>query len=151
MQIATETWSEAQPDIEVLCVRHWEEIAHNKSLIPLDPDWEKYKQLEAAGMLSVTTARDDVGALVGYQVYLITPHLHYRSSMTAMSDILYLAPEHRQGRLGINLMKHAEQELRNRNVQRVMQNVKLSNDWGRILERLGYKAFERIYAKILEG
>lgn len=99
-------------------------------------------------MLSVATARLD-GELVGYQVYIITPHLHYKSSITAMSDILYLAPEHRLGRLGLKLMQHAESELKARNVQRVIQNVKLSNDWGRILERMGYKPFERIYAKLL--
>lgn len=89
--------------------------------------------------------------MVGYQVYIVTPHLHYKSSLTALSDVLYLAPEHRQGTTGIRLMKAAEEALVKRGVQKVVQNVKLKNDWGLILERMGYSPIERIYAKMLKG
>jgi GNAT superfamily N-acetyltransferase len=66
-----------------------------------------------------------------------------------MSDVLYLAPEYRKGTTGIRLMKTAEEELVKLGVQRIVQNVKLTNDWGSILERMGYKPFERIYTKVL--
>jgi GNAT superfamily N-acetyltransferase len=146
--ISIEPWSKCQPDIAQLCVRHWEEIAHNKDFIKLDPDWDKYALLDKAGMLSVTIARVD-GVIAGYQIYMVMPHLHYKNSLTAMSDVLYLAPEQRHGTFGIRLMKAAEEELNRLGVQRIIQNVKLTNDWGKILERMGYKPFERIYAKIL--
>ena len=143
-----EPWAKCQKEIASLCVRHWEEIAHNKDFIKLDPDWDKYANLANAGMMSVTTARDG-SILVGYQIYFVMPHLHYKQSLTAMSDVLFLAPEHRIGAAGIRLMKAAEEELVKLGVQRIVQNVKLSNDWGSILERMGYKPFERIYTKIL--
>ena len=98
--------------------------------------------------MSVTTARDG-SILVGYQIYFVMPHMHYKNSLTAMSDVLFLAPEHRKGLAGILLMKSAEKELVKLGVQRIIQNVKLANDWGSILERIGYKPFERIYTKIL--
>lgn len=145
-----EPWSQMQPEFAVLCVRHWNEIAHNKSLIPLDPDWDRYAAFAQMGLLTIATARHE-GALVGYQIYIVMPHLHYKQSLTAMSDVVYLAPEHRKGRAGIRLMDCAEDELKRIGVQRVMQNVKFTNDWGSILERKGYKPFEKIYAKILAG
>ena len=143
-----ETWDKFQPDFERLCVRHWEEIAHNKDLIPLSPDWNVYQGLANAGMLHATAAREE-GELVGYQIYIVTPHPHYKTSLTANSDVLYLAPERRQGMTGIKLMKAAEANLKAIGVQRVLQNVKFSNDWGAILDRMGYSPFERIYSKIL--
>jgi len=143
-----ECWADCQPEIASLCVRHWEEIAHNKDLIKLDPDWERYRILADNHVLSVATARVD-GILIGYQIYMVMAHLHYKQSLTAMSDVLYLAPEYRQGTAGIRLMKCAEEELNRLGVQRIIQNVKLTADWGVILERMGYKPFERIYTKLL--
>ncbi len=145
-----ELFGAAQPDLARLCVRHWEEIALNKGAIALDPDWDRYAQLEALGALVLATARA-AGELVGYQIFLVTPHLHYRRSLTALSDVVYLAPEHRLGTAGIRLMRCAEAELKRRGVQRVVQNVKLHTDWGRVLERMGYAPIERIYSKLLEA
>ena len=145
----SESWENAQPEIAKLCIRHWEEIALNKDLIPLNPDWKHYEELSNAGMLEVTTARTEK-SLIGYQIYIVGPHLHYKSSITAISDVLYLAPEYRRGTTGIRLMKTAEKRLRERGVQRVVQNVKLHNDWGKILERMGYDPFECLYAKVLK-
>jgi GNAT superfamily N-acetyltransferase len=148
MLFQIEAWADCQPEIAALCVRHWEEIAHNRDLIKLDPDWDKYQKLAQMQMLSVATARVD-GILVGYQIYIVAPHMHYRQSLTALSDVLYLAPEYRQGRAGIRLMQCAEEELKRLNVQRIVQNVKVTNDWSKILERMGYKPFEYIYTKLL--
>jgi hypothetical protein len=46
-------------------------------------------------------------------------------------------------------MQCAEEELKRLNVQRIVQNVKVTNDWSKILERMGYKPFEYIYTKLL--
>ena len=147
---AIEPFSAAQPEVARLCVRHWEEIALNKGAIALDPDWERYAVLDSMQAIVLATARAE-GDLVGYQIFLVSPHLHYRSSLTALSDVVYLAPEHRFGMAGIRLMRCAEAELRRRGVQRVVQNVKLHTDWGRVLERMGYAPIERLYSKLLEN
>lgn len=147
---AIEPFLEAQPEVARLCVRHWEEIALNKGAIALDPDWERYALLDGAGAIVLATARAR-REMVGYHLFLVSPHLHYRRSLTALSDVVYLAPEHRLGMAGIRLMRCAEAELRRRGVQRVVQNVKLHTDWGRVLERMGYAPIERIYSKLLEN
>ena len=148
IKYAQESFADMEIELKTLTVRHWEEIAHNKELIKLDPDWEMYRILGAKGVIHFTSARKD-GELVGYQVYSVMPHMHYKSSLTASSDVLYLAPEYRKGRTGIRLMQAAEKNLKALGVQRVLQNVKLSNDWGAILEMLGFTPFERIYSKLL--
>ena len=32
--------------------RHWEDLALDKEAVPLAPDWARYEQMEATGMLS---------------------------------------------------------------------------------------------------
>jgi len=127
---------------------HWEEIALNKDSVPLDPDWDGYVNVEAAGLLHIITARDD-SKLIGYAAYFITPNLHYRSLREANSDIFYLSPEHRKGLTGLKLMKAAEVELKAIGVNKIINKVKKHFDLGPLFERIGYKAFETHYAKLV--
>jgi hypothetical protein len=149
IDIKVEPWSILTALDRGLCVRHWQEIAHHQDKIPLSPDWERYRKMAEAGVIHLTTARD-AGILVGYLVYFVVPHLHYSKSITALSDVLYLAPEYRLGTTGIRLLKVAEVSLRALGVQRVIQNVKVDHDWSPILLRQGYTLFERVYSKLLE-
>lgn len=128
--------------------RHWEEIALNKDVVPLDPDWDMYLRMEAAGFFHATTARLD-GALVGYAAYFLSRNLHYRSLFVAESDIFWLAPEHRQGMAGVRLLQAAERHLAAIGVNKVVNKVKLHHDVGAVFERLGYAPIERVYAKLL--
>lgn len=148
--IESEAWGNFFPDFRRLCVRHWEEIALNKDIIPLDPDWHRYEAMANDGILECISARKN-GELIGYQIFIVVPHLHYKSSITAHSDVLYLVPEARKGMLGVRLMKKGCEVLQKRGVQKVVQNVKLHSDWGRILERMGFDPIERIYSKVFGG
>ena len=38
-------------DIQPLIEKHWELVALNQGAIKLNPDWERYAELDAAGML----------------------------------------------------------------------------------------------------
>lgn len=147
VEIKVEPWSVLTPEDKKLCERHWEEIAHNKDKIKLDPDWERYEGMAKAGVLHLTTARRE-GVLVGYVVYFLVYHVHYRKSLTAIADVLYLVPEERLGRTGIRLLQQSEESLKGMGVQRIIQNVKIDKDWSPILTHLGYKPFERLYTKV---
>lgn len=147
--VAVEPWSVLTDEDKSLCERHWYEIAHNRETIPLKPDWGKYKRMADAGIIHLTTARED-GKLIGYLVYIVSHHLHYSTSLTAYADVLYLVPEKRSGSgVGLRLIRFAEKDLKLKGVQRVLQNVKVDNDWSPILCFLGYKPFETIYSKLL--
>ena len=139
--------SEAKPLLE----RHWEELARNKDLFPLDPDYDRYLELEKAGAFFVYTARRD-GKLVGYAAYLIHHNLHYRTMLFAESDLFWLAPEERKGVAGLKLLRFVENDLRENGVDVMHSTHKLEHGAaGKVLNFLGHTAIECGYAKLLRG
>jgi GNAT superfamily N-acetyltransferase len=101
-----------------------------------------------AGLLRCVTARDDSG-LVGYAIFIVQPHLHYKSCKTAFEDIYFLRKEHRLGRTGIRLFQFAEEALRADGVNRIIMHTKIHMDNSRLFEYLGYKHTDKLYTKIL--
>jgi GNAT superfamily N-acetyltransferase len=142
-----ETHQDVIDEIHPLLVRHWKEIAKYPD-IPLKPDWIKYQRLEDSGNLRIYTVRD-CGGLVGYALFLVDRGLHYDVRM-ATQDILFLLPEYRKGRIGVNLIRYAEQRLKSEGVDLVLHHVKTTNQVGRLLEVMGYEEVDRIYMKRLK-
>jgi hypothetical protein len=136
-------------EAQELFKQHYEEIAERTDVIKFDPNIERYGQLYDLGVIEVHTARDD-GKLVGYSVWMIFPHMHYKSSMTASSDILYIHPDYRKGLMGFGFLRWTIEEIKKRNPQRILLHVKPFIDYGPILERLGAKYFEKTYSIVLE-
>lgn len=133
-----------------LLASHWEEVALNKDLIKLDIDEDEYRALDAQGALQIMTVRCD-GDLVGYKVHLVKGHLHYKSSLTAFSDVYYLSPEMRvKPRVAWRMFQRAEEELMRRGVQRVIETTKLHSNKQKFLEFQGYGPSELVLTKILK-
>ncbi len=139
----SDLWDEVMPLLE----RNRQEIAHYQD-IPLGPDIEAYAAVEKAGRLRCYTARD-VRTLIGYLVFSVGPNLHYKSSLQATQDVLFLAPEYRKGGSGLGLIQHDERALTAEGVQVILQHVKLTNQVGKLLATMGYERIEEIYAKRL--
>lgn len=141
---------DVQGEVEELLERHWREIALDHEKVPLDPRWEHYARLEQSGIFHALAAWDDAGRIVGYYAALVTPHLHYGSTVCAFTDIYYVAPEHRQGMLGVRLFQQAEAMLRNLGVQKWAIQCKLAIDMTPIFERMGFTLVEKLFTKMLE-
>ena len=139
---------ECQDEIRPLLVAHWEEIAHFKD-IPLDPDWEMYRQIEATGALRIYTVREDA-RLVGYAVFFVRAHPHYKASVQATQDILYLDPPLRKQLVGARFIAWCDAELAADGVAVVYHHVKLAFDFGPLLKRLGYEAIETVWGRRLD-
>jgi hypothetical protein len=135
-------------EVKPLLEAHWEEIAMYKDQFPLNPDYEKYKALDAAGVVHIVTARID-GVLIGYYISFIMPHLHYQDCIVAMNDILFLKSEYRHGRTGMKMIAFAEQELTKLGVHRMMMHVKTKHDFSPLLLRMGFTESERNFEKLL--
>jgi len=138
-------------EIVPLWQRHWEEIAHDRDSIPLDPDFDQYYRLDLENVLHILTARVD-GELVGYTFSLIGPHLHYRSTRTAHTEMFWLAPEHRSGWTGVRLLRLTRRGLKDRGVKLHTINIKLSFANGRVaklLSRMGYTAVDLTMRQII--
>ena len=142
-------------EAQELLKQHWEEIALDKGHIKLAIDVDRYKQLADKEILHIVTVRDaniqkwafDPGKLIGYHVAMVLPHLHYKNDLHAVTDIFFIHPGYRKGRIGINLFKFVERELKNRGVVKMCTSVKLHKDVGAIFERLGWTETERVFTK----
>ena len=136
----SDVWDECLP----LFHCHYTELNKNKDIV-LDPDEASYRVLESVNILKVYTARLE-GILVGYCFFIIMPHLHYKQSLTAQNDILYLHPKVRKGLNGYRFIKYVLTKLKELKPQRIFFHVKASVNFGPMLERLGAKVFETIYS-----
>lgn len=131
-----------------LLVEHWKEVALNKDIIPLDPDWDAYEKLEGEGKLRIFTVRDS-SLLVGYFVVIVDTHIHYKSTLFATNDLIYLRPSSREGFVAARLIRFAEKCLRADDVTVLMINTKDHRPFDPLLIRGGYELFDRVYGKRL--
>lgn len=135
-------------EMKPLLERHWQEIEDTELFGEMCIFSELYEKLHEAGMLHCTTARDD-GALVGYAVYIVAPAMHYRNRLCADSDVFFLLPEYRKGRAGITLLQTAEEALKKRGVNIIMQKFKAQHDCGKLFERMGYGLIGKTYMRAI--
>lgn len=147
-----ERFADIMVELAPLFVWHWDEIASDKDVIPLDPAWDQYLILDDIDQLHIITARDGA-ELVGYFFAVVHPHLHYKTSLTAWSDIFYLLPRYKQGlAAGVRLrrlIREAEKMLRDLKVQKVYIVTKKQHDLSRLLDREGYRFVELVHTKLL--
>ena len=144
-----EKYSQWGEDIKELTKLHYDEVAVNKDVIPLDPDWDRYKYLCDNNLLLCITARDEK-KLVGYSIFFITKHIHYKSTTYATNDVLYLHPNYRKGSLGLKLIKISEKFLKEINADKILWHIKFNKDFRSILHRLGYVDEDVIVGKIIK-
>jgi len=147
----TEPFMRAYTDAYPALVRHYDEIAENKEATgPINPDLRAYEALEATGRLRVLTARKD-GVIVGYFTFFIGRNLHYDVTC-GTEDIYWLAPEYRGiPKLAIRLFLEAEKIMRSEGVRIATVKTKVANDHEKFFAHLGYRPFERVYVKTMEG
>lgn len=147
--IQRERFVDCYEDAMPLLQQHYETIAHYKD-IPLEVNTQRYIDLENQNGLRVFTVRKN-GELIGYTAFFVTNNPHYNSSKQALQDVIYIAPEHRRGSLGIKLIQHSENALRKEGVQVIAQHAKIAHPaLGKILERNGYTAVDVLYTKRLD-
>lgn len=145
-----EDWFQVRDQMAHLWPLHWEEVAVNKDQIKLDPDFATYDLYARGGMLHIVVARKE-GEVIGYHFSIVRPHLHYRQSLSAFTDIYYISPAHRTGRTPLRLFQFVEKTLKARGVQKMFTGTKLSLDAGPLFEYMGWKETERLFVKMIGG
>jgi hypothetical protein len=147
VKYAVEDFGDFIEEFKQIIPAHYDELCVAKDF-PLDPNWEAYGRVYVAGMLKCITARTE-DELVGYALFIVQPHIHYKTCKTAFEDVYFLKKEHRLGRTGIRLFQFAEEALRADGVNRVIMHTKIHVDNSRLFEYLGYKYTDKLYTKIL--
>jgi len=136
-----DVWRESLP----LMHEHWDEIAHYKD-IPLDPDFEQYKFLDDNKILRVFTIREE-GKLIGYALFFVKPNIHYKSSLQAFQDVIFISKKYRG--IGKKFIKWCDEMLSREGVQIVHHHVKKDHNFGPLLNRMNYELVDLIYSKRL--
>lgn len=150
----------------------WMELAHHQSVIPLDPDWAWYEKADDNGLVRIFTARLNGRQLIGYAVFFVKKHPHYKTAMWAISDIFWLRQEMRHRRspllravrraiffvapglrkpgVGDSLFDFAERELQHEGVDVIHVVTKHSSPAAiTVLKRRGYRLIEHGLSKLL--
>ncbi len=136
-------------ELKPLLPLHWEELAIFKDRMPLDPQWNVYATLEAAGQLLYVPLRN-TGSLIGYFIGVITPGLHYRQTLTCKMDICFIVREHR-GRAGTLLFDAVKAELLRRGVKLWWVGSKDHHPIEGFYEAFGFERQETYFTMWLGG
>lgn len=148
MDFAIENLAKVRREIEPLLMEHWNEIALNKDIIKLNPDWREYARLDEINALRIYTARKD-NQLMGYFVIIVSRSLHYKDHLFANNDIVFLTKPARKGLTGFKLIKFAIESLKAEGVSKLHINTKTHQPFDPILERLGFEEIETVFSKVL--
>lgn len=102
------------------------------------------------GALMVVVARAD-GAIIGYWLGIIRPHLHYADSLTAYTDIYFIDKPHRKSGAGAELFAFVEKALVKRGVQKIFTATKLHLNHSALFQAAGYQETEIVFTKLLRA
>lgn len=125
---------------------HWDEIAKNKQVMILNPDWDAYRLLESQGKLLVLAAFID-GKMVGYSANIVARHLHYFDLVVCNNDILFVHKDHRASPIGLRLIKETEKMAKQAGAQMMLWHAKERTALDKIMPKLKYKVQDIIYSK----
>jgi GNAT superfamily N-acetyltransferase len=134
-------------ELKLLTPLLYDELCVTKDF-PLAPDWDQYERLLKADMLRCVTCRAG-DELIGYVVFIVHPHLHYKTCKTAFEDMHFIRKDHRKGRVGIRLFKYAEEMLKAIGVNRIIVHTKVHLDNSKLFEYLDYKNTDKLFTKVL--
>lgn len=127
---------------------HWEELANNKDVRPLNPDYDRYTQLNNLDYIRLFTVRS-LGRLVGYSTWYVSYNLHYKDWMYASNDVYYLDPGYRNKGNGHIMFQETEKWLKSMGVKNVVVQDKLHQSHESFFVKLGFTPIEQNYEKII--
>ena len=128
---------------------HWHEIARNKQVMVLNPDRERYAQLQEQGALLTLAVLDPDGEIVGYSVNFFGPHIHYADLIVCNNDLLFLREDLRPSRIGLQLLKETERAATARGARLMLWHAKENTALAKIMPRMGYGVQDIIFSKQL--
>ena len=141
---AVENFAEVYAEAGPLLEKHWNEIAKNKSLLQLNPDKDAYTR--ASDKLLLLTARAD-RTLIGYFLWVLIWHPHYKNVLVAEEDLHFLLPEYRRGLTGYKLIKEACLAAISRGAELLVTREKIGHEHASIMKRLGFAPTDIVYTR----
>lgn len=147
MTFQSEPWSSAEDEIRDLVGAHWQELAMDRDKIPLDVNWDHYRECDRKSILQLTTARLTSGKLVGYWITIVSQHPHYQSTIFGLQDSYFLHPSHRHGNVGMGLMLESQKNVKAMGAKSIIGSHKEHLNIGGLFEFAGWKRVGVLYQK----
>lgn len=135
------------PEILEMCAHFWSETIYDE---PFDPDYtvNMVKLSLDHELLAVV----DLNGVVGFVAGIKSPLLGNGDTLTGTELAWWIEPEHRKGRLGIDLMRYIEKLAKIQGVKywnMISMESSAPEVANRIYERLGYSKSETSYTKVI--
>lgn len=116
----------------------------------LDMDITGLLEAERMGEGASYTLRSDE-QLIGYLHVCLSRNMHYRTSIMAIVDSIYLLPDFRKGSLARQFIRRVEEDLKDLHVSTLAFYIKVNHDYENLFLRMAYTCSEKIYVKDLYG
>ena len=127
---------------------HYQEIARNKQIMKLKPNWPMYETVDRNGCLFIYLAmQGDV--CIGYSMNIMMNHLHYADLKYCQNDVLFIKKEFRGGRIGLRLMKTTEEHAKSLGCKVMLWHAKERTTLAALLPRLKYGVQDIMFSKEL--
>lgn len=140
----------AEPNAADMIRSYVEELSPLRDILPVAPDWEMKRRMEAEGIYRLWAARVD-STLAGYISFQIVPHTDYKDVKFAFDAGHYLSPAFRDkpGRLGFRMWRTGTAALRELGVQFVMSHDNACRPLMPFMIGLGFEPLGGVYLKRL--
>ena len=140
------TLADIEGKTDSLFQEHYEEVARNKGIMKLKPNWPQYYAVEKAGALFLHVATQD-DEIIGYSINFVANHFHYADLRYCQNDVLFIKKEFRGGRLGLRLMKATEKHAKSLGCKLMLWHCKPNTPLNEIMPRLKYGVQDVVYSK----
>lgn len=134
-------------DFNALLEKQWEEVDERRKSSDLSVQWDNYEAADEADMHRWLLAeRGD--KVLGFISMFLCPSMH-TGELTALTDTMYVLPEERGTGVGTELIKRAEEMVKEMGAKHMMVTFKNDVDHAPLAERLGLFNYETVYCKPL--
>ena len=136
-------------EVEALVRDYFARTKASEDTPPLEFNWHSYVVMERQGMIVLGTVRQNTTKLVGFVFYIVAPHPHHCSIITAHCDMIAVNPDFRGMGLGTLLVEHGVRLLKCIGVSMVIHGYRHTYDADTtpLFSRLGFRAIETMYRK----
>lgn len=137
----------AAPELPGLLAEYGAESA-NQGIGPVNPQFDTYLGMEAAGVLHALAARLD-GRLIGF-LLVLTPVLPHFGRRVAVSESFFVANAHRGTGAGLGLLRAAEGLAREHGAVGIMVSAPCDGQLAQVLPGVGYRDASHVFFKGLQ-
>lgn len=145
-----ERYTDIQEEVNEMVFVHAKETDIYQEHFSLDPDFNQYLAMDSVGLIRLFTARDK-GVLIGYLMFFVMPHPHYKTIVYANNDILFVSKPYRgEGKVLSEMFSLAEASLKEEGVSVVCFCMKSHLQFKSSAEKMGYQEAEIMYSKYIK-